>query len=319
MNKQDEISFESNNIFPNYKNDDDETLKSNVLPFFPKIPLSNDTLSLKDSLINEKYDFYDKSLSFERDETSIFIHCNYLNIPNIETLDKISLTSKNDFNLTNNFITYKKNRNKKNKLFFVKKNNYFNSRDFDSKANHTIVPIDSINFNEIKNKEEKPANSCNRCDSLLIKFKSVLGKWFVNNLNTKIKSILKRRIKFYSFNYKKFTIIVSYSKNRMWLDEKIKDLLVLGEEPNQDKNKKSLNSLFRKKFEKLNEIKSTLELTYRQIIELFYLSEDFKIFKNDKRVIELDDNFNRVMNISILDSLGFIKFLENRKGNTRKK
>ena len=158
-----------------------------------------------------------------------------------------------------------------------------------------------------------------RCDSLLIKLKSVIGKWFILNLNNKIKNLIKRKIKFFSFNYKKFTIIVSYSKNKAWLGEKIKDLLILGNEPNQTKNKKALKSLYKKNYEQLDEIKNILEQTYRDIIKLFYLSEEFKNFKNDKRVIELDEYFIKIMNISILKNNGFIKFLECRKGNKRKK
>ena len=112
---------------------------------------------------------------------------------------------------------------------------------------------------------------------------------------------------------------MNYSKNRMWLDEKIKDLLVLGDENNQDKNKKALIAIYKKKIEPIKEIKEILEQNYRAIIKQFYLSEEFIKFKNDKRVIELNNNFIKIMNISILESNGFIKFLECRKGNLRKK
>ena len=103
------------------------------------------------------------------------------------------------------------------------------------------------------------------------------------------------------------------------MDEKIKHLLILGEEPNQVKNMKALKSLYKKNVDKLNDIKDTLEQTYRIIIKQFYLSEEFINFKKDKRVIELNENFIKTMNVSILENNGFVNFLETRKGNIRKK
>ena len=128
----------------------------------------------------------------------------------------------------------------------------------------------------------------------------------------------KRKIKFFSFNYKKFTLNVTYNQNKIWLNEKIKDLLILGDEPNQIKNEKSLKSLYNKKDEVFNEIKNLLELTYKEIIERFYLSKYFEEFKKDKDILLLNENFQRVKNISILDKNGFIDFIYKEKGNIKK-
>ena len=128
----------------------------------------------------------------------------------------------------------------------------------------------------------------------------------------------KRKIKFFSFNYKKFTLNVTYNQNKIWLNEKIKDLLILGDEPNQNKNEKSLISLYNKKNEVFNEIKNLLELTYKEIIERFYLSKYFEEFKKDKDILLLNENFQRVKNISILDKNGFIDFIYKEKGNIKK-
>ena len=69
----------------------------------------------------------------------------------------------------------------------------------------------------------------------------------------------------------------------------------------------------------LKEIKDFLELKYQDIIEKFYyLSEDFNNFKNNIRIKELDDNFKKIMKISLLEKNGFIKFLLSRKGNIKK-
>ena len=157
-----------------------------------------------------------------------------------------------------------------------------------------------------------------RCDSLLIKFKSFLGKSFINFINDKLKKSTKRRIKLFSFNYKKFTLNVSYSENQKWFNEKMKDLLVLGSEPNQLKNEKALKSIYRRKEEEFSEIKYLLESNYKEIIQRFYRSKFFENFKKQQKIIQLDDNFKKVMNSSILDQDGFINFICSRKGNKGK-
>ena len=95
----------------------------------------------------------------------------------------------------------------------------------------------------------------------------------------------------------------------------MKNLLVLGGEPNQEKNEKALKSLYRRKEEEFDEIKNILESTYKEIIEKFYESEYFEEFKKDEKVIMLNDNFTKIMNLSFLDKNAFIIFLYTRKGN----
>jgi hypothetical protein len=300
-------------------NKEEGILKNNNLPFMPQKLFSNVFDLKEDSFIFEKTLFLDHSISIKRDESSLNNQNEdiiSINLLGSETFDNLNETPKIDFNLSNSFISYKKNRNNLKNNFLETQNNY---------SNYNFESIKSINCNSFVNSYEsnyKIKNNINsniRCDSLLIKFKSYIGKWFIKNLNNKLKLILKRKIKLFSFNFKKFTIIVSYSKNKKWLDEKIKDLLILGDEPNQTKNKKALKSLYKKNIEELNTIKNLLEQNYRNIIELFYLSEDFIIFKNDRKIKELNNNFVKIMEVSLLEHNGFIKFLELRKGNTRKK
>lgn len=301
-----------NNLFP--LRDDIDKLKNHSFFLdncFPFNSFLNDEIET-----NENYLIEESIFDIEKDERPFLVDST-LNDLNIQAFDKKQdLNQKNICPENEDFFTFKKNRNIFNKNSYDEKNNYFYALEKENTINYNS-PNSFINSNNNTNKKDSFFNF--RSDSLLIKFKSVLGKWLILNLNNKLKKNLKRRIKFFSFNYKKFTIIVNYSKNRKWLDEKIKDLLILGEENNQDKNKKALNTIYKKKCEPLNEIKDILEQNYRTIIEQFYLSEDFIKFKNDKRVIELNNNFMKIMNISILENNGFIKFLECRKGNLRKK
>lgn len=290
---------------------------------------------------------------FHNKDNSIFFNCNNsinfseINLSisknNLFSKDSMSLFNSSDDELiSNNIFTLKD--------FGLKKGDfYFNNNEEDSEKNCDLNNFNNINKNsfeknrnyfnnnnnlsEINNKEEQINEDLNnnnkkkyiRCDSLLIKFKSTLGKWYIKIINQKLKhlkekKIMKRGLKIFSFNYKKFTLNVSYTKNKRWLDCKMKDLLVLGDEENQNKNRKNLKSLFKKKFEELNEIKDMLELRYRDIIEKFYcLANEFYEFKSDKKVKELDNNFKKIMDISILEKNGFIEFLETRKGNNKKK
>ena len=223
----------------------------------------------------------------------------------IENQKNYFLGKKTFFN-NDEIISHKKNRNYLNNNIFKisieqSENNNCNKTSETSNTNHSI-------------KEEK-IYSNKRCDSFLIKFKSYLGKSFITYINKRLKNISKRKIKFFSFNYKRFTIIVSYKKNQEWLNEKIKNLMVLGDEPNQEKNQKSLRSLYRKKEVEFNEIKALLELSYREIIEWFYSSMYFEEFKKDQRNLKNDENFKKIMNISLLEPNGFIYFLNTRKGN----
>ena len=237
----------------------------------------------------------DESLSkilFPQNDLSILLENN-------DNYDLNDFLNNDDYNNINSF---KKNRNNNN-------NNLLNEEIKD------IVE-------ENKDIDEKKNNNDNiRCDSLLIKLKSTIGKWFINKINNKIKklkenSTIKRKIKIYSFNYKKFTLKVTYSQNKEWLKNKMKDLLLIGDEDNQIKNDKSIKIIYKKK--ELNEIKEILELSYENIIQEFYLSDGFNKLKDDTKIIELNNNFNKILKICLLDNNGLIQFYETRKGNNKK-
>lgn len=271
--------------------------------FFNLNNFNNNIISLSDEL---SLSFYEDNLYNKRiGENSELV----------DYQDNKRKTEEFNVNFINNF-SFKKNRN-----YLI---NNLNS-SIDNEKNSQFSKEIRINKNEFNEINKDSSNSkYMRCDSLLIKFKSSLGKWLIKIINQKLKrlkekNLLKRRIKIYAFNYKKFTLIVSYKKNKEWLNYKIKDLLLLGDEENQIKNRKSLKTLYNKKLNELKEIKDFLELKYQDIIEKFYyLSEDFNNFKNNIRIKELDDNFKKIMKISLFEKNGFIKFLLSRKGNIKK-
>ena len=222
-------------------------------------------------------------------------------------------------NQKNDFLGKKHNRNNDSKITFKKNRNYLNNYLFKTtndkieKNNNNISSMTSSNSHI---KKIKPFNP--RTDSFLIKFKSYLGKSFIKNIKEKLKKVTKRVIKFYAFNYTKFTLIATYNQNKEWLNAQMKDLLVLGGDANQEKNKKALKSLYKKKEKEFDEIKNLFEMSYKEIIERFYLSKYFDEFKKDEKNIKANSEFVKVMKISLLDQNGFITFLLTRKGNKEK-
>ena len=80
-----------------------------------------------------------------------------------------------------------------------------------------------------------------------------------------------------------------------------------------------MSSLYRKKEIEFNEIKQLFELTYKEIIERFYLSNYFEEFSKKEENIILDEEFFKIMHFSLLEQNGFINFLNSRKGNNKVK
>ena len=241
------------------------------------------------------------------------------NNENILLLNELFLS---DENKKNEFIGKKRCLNNDDKISFKKnrnnfKNNYFQISNDKKDNNNSKNNITNDTSSSNHNNNNKITYSNIRPDNFLIKFKTYLGKSFILHINEKLKSLSKRRIKLYAFNYKKFTLNVSYTQNQIWLNQSMKYLLTLGEEENQEKNKKALELIYKKKGAEFDEIKFLLELTYKEIIERFYLSEYFEKFKNEK-IVRLNDNFTKIMNISLLEQNGFINFLYTRKGNQKK-
>ena len=217
---------------------------------------------------------------------------------------------KNDFLGKKHFINndkkiiFKKNRNNLNNYLFK------TTKDKNEKSNNNISSETSSNTHIKKIKSFNKRN-----DSFLIKFKAFLGKYYIKHINNKLKKLTKRKIKFYAFNYKTFTLVATYNKNKDWLNKKMKDLLILGGEENQEKNEKALKSVYRRKEKEFDEIKSLLEMTYYDIIERFYSSKYFDEFKRDEKNIKANEEFVKVMKISLFEANGFITFLLHRKGN----
>ena len=306
----------TNNEYNSFLNPDcfNNDLDSNNL----LIPNINNNIELDGFFLNN-YNFYENEMIQSENQDYFIIEdkkefpknnnyndYSYKDKFSSEENKKIEFLGKKHCLENNEKITFKINRNYFNNLFFKTTNNK-------TETNKIVSDTSSISL------INKIILSNKRTDTFLVKFKSFLGKSFINHINNRIKQISKRKIKFFSLNYKKFTLNVAYNQNKKWLNEKIKDLLILGGEKNQEKNQKSLNSLYKKKDVEYNEIKNLLDLTYKEIIERFYLSKYFEDFATNEDNIKLNEEFFKVMHFSLMDQNGFINFLNSRKGNNKDK
>ena len=286
--------------FPNIINLNDQ----NYHNFF-NFPNSNENEMINDSL----FDNYSKEeIKFQGNNNNEIISPYNENFYAVDKQKSEFLGKKHKIN-NDEKNTFKKNRNNLNNYLFkitidkIDKNNNNINISSETSSNSHIKKIKSFN---------------KRNDSFLIKFKSFLGKSFIAHIKKKLKILKKKTIKFYAFNYSKFTLIATYNKNKEWLNEKMKDLLILGGEKNQQNNEKALKLLYRRKEPDFNEIKNLLEMSYREIIERFYSTEYFDDFKKDEENIKADEEFVKVMKVSLLEKNGFITFLLTRKGNKEK-
>ena len=312
-----------NEFYPNQINLDyspylkDIGLNENTTIFIPNIEQDEEENGYN-YIFADYFEKFESSISKDIPMEDKILFKNENNNENIFSLnEKMSeeLEQKNVYigkkrNINDDEIIFKKNRNNLN-------NNYFKiTKDKIEKVDNNIYNYTRETSTSNNNNQIEYAK--NRTDSLLIKFKSFLGKCFINHINNKLKNLSKRRIKFYSLNYKKFTLNVNYNQNKVWLNEKMKDLLTLGGESNQEKNENSLKSLSKKKEIAFDEVKNLLEMTYKEIIEKFYLSIYFEKFKNNAYIKTLNEYFVKVKNISILEKNGFINFINKEKGNNKK-
>ena len=312
-----------NDLYPNQINFDyspylkDIGLNENTTILIPNIEQDEEENGYN-YIFADYFEKFESSISKDIPMEDKILFKNENNNENIFSLnEKMSeeLERKNDYigkkrNINDDEIIFKKNRNNLN-------NNYFKiTKDKIEKVDNNIYNYTRETSTSNNNNQIEYAK--NRTDSLLIKFKSFLGKCFINHINNKLKNLSKRRIKFYSLNYKKFTLNVNYNQNKVWLNEKMKDLLTLGDESNQEKNENSLKSLSKKKEIAFDEVKNLLEMTYKEIIEKFYLSIYFEKFKNNAYIKTLNEYFVKIKNISILEKNGFINFINKEKGNNKK-
>ena len=156
-----------------------------------------------------------------------------------------------------------------------------------------------------------------RVDDAKIHFKVAINKFALNKLNSMIKkSCLSNKLKkkFHVPNYTLFTSNVRELDNSEFLSYQLKDILTIGKEQNfwQGNNYYNIQRIFnnRKFPEETKKIKDFLNLTYEDIIRLFYESENFQKFKDDELTEFFDEGIKKEKNICLLKDYGLIKLFK---------
>lgn len=187
----------------------------------------------------------------------------------------------------------RQDRNKFEKLFEYEHSTAWNSKDIPKKRKYF------------------------RVDDAKIHFKVAINKFALNKLNLMInKSCLSNKLKkkFHVPNYTLFTSNVRELDNSEFLSYQLKDILTIGKEQNfwQGNNYYNIQRIFnnRKFPEETKKIKDFLNLTYEDIIRLFYESENFQEFKDDELTEFFDEGIKKEKNISLLKDYGLIKLFK---------
>lgn len=188
--------------------------------------------------------------------------------------------------------------------------------------------------NSIKPREEDDGSTLKmktplyRQDYYVKQFKVKYSYWLRNLLNRKVKILLKGKrdqIKFHPLNSLKFTANPKYEDNKIFLSLTVKEILVFGIEheksSNQRKNKESIIAIENKysyyNKEQGDEILCLLNSSMEESVKLFYESEEFKEFKNNKTTQEYDEKLIQEKGFSLLKPFGFIDLFKNFKGNCK--
>ena len=156
-----------------------------------------------------------------------------------------------------------------------------------------------------------------RVDDAKKHFKVAISKYATQEINNLIKNSdlpkgLKKKI--HLPNFKTFTSNVREFDNYKFLSFDLKTVFTHGktDENLQGCNDKIISKIWKyKKYpEKLQKMKDFLSLKYKDIIKLFYKSDNFKEFKENDLTKFFEDGIKKEKNISLLEEDGLVKLFE---------
>ena len=160
-----------------------------------------------------------------------------------------------------------------------------------------------------------------RKDKLMSKLKV---KCFSNHATDKLNFYLKfcrfpkslNKTKIYKPNSLAFTSNVTYKKNKEFLSTPLRDIFSMknGDQHLQEKNRLNFIKIFNSRNEAGNiqaydKFVEYLNMTAEEIVIEFYNSDEFKKFKTNKEIIEMDKAFFQEKKFSLLEDFGFLKLI----------
>ena len=150
--------------------------------------------------------------------------------------------------------------------------------------------------------------------------KKAISQFATQELNRLIKNSdlgVKFKKQIHLPNYKLFTSNSKELDNLDFLSFKLKKVFTYGKKDGnrQEKNEENLNRIleYKKYPEKTKKIKEFLDLTYEDIIKLFYKSSNFEEFRNTKLTQFFDEGIKSQKKISLLEDEGLLKLFEMTK------
>ena len=158
-----------------------------------------------------------------------------------------------------------------------------------------------------------------RIDDWKINFREKINKWFIKSLNKKIrKSDLSKELKkkIHSPNYLKFTEKVTAESTYKDLVKRMSTILCIGKEEykNHRQNYENIQAIL--EFHKKNPTKSVgeivkfLSMTYEEVIEEFYKSDEYEELKDDETAKFYDEEVVKEKNISLFENNGLIRLFK---------
>ena len=199
------------------------------------------------------------------------------------------------------------------------------SSSSDKKSKNEIKKLLFFSKKKSKNAEETDNDSTLpayfRMDMAKKHFKVRISQFATDTLNKLIKeSILSEKIRdnIHLPNSKLFTSKVTEDTNYNSLNFTIKEIFIIGKDTEelQNNNFKTISKIYKifEKYEKLPEnlekVKDFLEMRYEDLIKMFYDSEEFNSFKEDKKTLFFDDGTKAQEGFSLLENYGLIKLFK---------
>ena len=175
--------------------------------------------------------------------------------------------------------------------------------------------------NKLKSKSKKIEK---RNDYIKKYFKTYFSKFLKNLANEIIKKSQLpkkfKKLKIYSPNSLSFTANTKKSDNYKFLSFTVKKILTYYKKENckikyQKKNKEAIEDIanFIEESEnesKYEEVKFFFNMTLENAYELFYKDEGFRKFKEDERVILIDEKVKAINGVSLREKNGFIQLVK---------
>ena len=222
----------------------------------------------------------------------------------------------------------KNKKNEKTKNISTKENSKENEEPKIEKVANNPNNENEIKITKIiKFKPEITRPSYWRLDYAKKHWKTKISQSLTNCINKKIKDSdlpEEYKVKIHKPNSDLFTANTNESDNYVFLSKDLRTIFIIGKDEdydNQKNNDEHISNIY-EYFEKIGynnlsekmlEIKNFFEMKYEDFIRMFYESEEFIIFKQNKNTKFYDEGTRRQEGFTISENYGLIKLLKRKK------